>query len=226
MRPPSEPTKQVRRIIMHRHGHTQSGDGSDGSAPSEAWLFLQAIRSNPIPKIVNPETKAKADREELERLAQFSSNHAEALRRLDAAEAEARHERELLEWAAKISANSESKLYALQRQEAAEREAWRARKTLPNGCVRAPMIQASTHAPPKDSPMAVNGLQTAAQLPRILPQGNPQVLPMSLRRSPIAQRVPPGKHRRETARQLVGAARGKPPPPPRHTPAQPVFPYI
>jgi len=110
---------------MHRDGQDQCSDGSDGSAPSEAWLFLQAIKGNPIPKLINPETKARAEREELERLAQFSSSHAEALHRLDAAEAEARHERELLEWAAKISTDCERKLHAIEQREAVERDAWR-----------------------------------------------------------------------------------------------------
>jgi len=110
---------------MHRNGQNQSGDGSDGSAPSEAWLFLQAIKGNPIPKIINPEARAKAEREDLERLAQYSSSHAEALSRLQAADAKARDEREALEWAAKISTDCERKLRALEEREAAEREAWR-----------------------------------------------------------------------------------------------------
>jgi hypothetical protein len=75
----------------------QAEDGSDGAPPSEAWLFAQAILGNPIPRIVSPEAKARAEREELERLAQFSSRHAQELRRLQTAEAEARRKRELLD---------------------------------------------------------------------------------------------------------------------------------
>ncbi|MBI3836669.1 MAG: hypothetical protein HY288_01880 [Planctomycetia bacterium] len=32
------------------------------SAPSEAWLFAQAILGKPIPRIVSPEAKARAKR--------------------------------------------------------------------------------------------------------------------------------------------------------------------
>jgi hypothetical protein len=109
---------------MHRNLRKQPCDGSDGSPPSEAWLFAQAILGKPIPRIVSPETAARAKREELERLAQFSSRHAGELRSLQAAEAQARHDRELLEWAAQISTECERKLRPLQRQEAEEREAW------------------------------------------------------------------------------------------------------
>ena len=110
---------------MYRNPPKSPGDGSDGSAPSEAWLFAQAILGKPIPKIVRPETKAQAEREELERLAQFSSRHADELRRLQATEAEARHNREILEWAAGISTRAEEEVRAMQRKEAEEREAWR-----------------------------------------------------------------------------------------------------
>ena len=101
------------------------GDGSDGQAPTESWLFAQAIQGKPIPKIVRPEVLARAKRAELEKLAQFSSRHADELSRLRYVEAEARHDRELLEWAAQISTEAEDKLRALQQKEASEREAWR-----------------------------------------------------------------------------------------------------
>jgi hypothetical protein len=110
---------------MHRNLPKQPGDGSDGSPPSEAWLFSQAILGKPIPRIVSPEAKARAKREELERQAQFSSRHAEELRRLQATDAEARHDRELLEWTAQISTRAEDKLRALQQKEAEAREGWR-----------------------------------------------------------------------------------------------------
>jgi hypothetical protein len=111
--------------IMHRNLSQQPGDGSDGSPPSEAWLFAQAILGKPIPRIVSPETAARAEREELARLARFSTRHAEDLRRLQNADAKTRHDREVLEWAAKISTKAEDELRALQRTEAEEREAWR-----------------------------------------------------------------------------------------------------
>jgi hypothetical protein len=94
-------------------------------APTEAWLFAQAVFGKPIPKIVRPEVLARAKRAELEEWAQFSSRHAAELRRLRFAEAKARHDRELLEFAAQISTKSADELRALQRKEAAEREAWR-----------------------------------------------------------------------------------------------------
>ena len=98
---------------------------ADETAPTEAWLFARLIRGEPIPPIINPEARARAKREELERLAQFSSRHAEQLSRIKIAEAEARRERESLEWAARISTRAEEKLRALQQREAEEREAWR-----------------------------------------------------------------------------------------------------
>jgi hypothetical protein len=111
--------------IMYRNLPKSPGDGYDGLAPSETWLFAQAILGKPIPRIVSPERKARAERENLERLAQFSSRHADELRRLQSAEAKARHDRELLEWAAGISTRAEHELRALQRKESEDREAWR-----------------------------------------------------------------------------------------------------
>ncbi len=110
---------------MNRAFNANSGVPRDGSPPSEAWLFAQAILGKPIPRIVSPERKARAEREELQRLALFSTRHADELRKLEAAEAAARHDREILEWAAGISTEAEAKLRALQRKEAEEREAWR-----------------------------------------------------------------------------------------------------
>jgi hypothetical protein len=100
-------------------------DGSDGSVPSEARLFAQALLGKPIPRIVSPESKARADCEELERLAQFSTRHAQELHRLQATEAQALHDREVLEFAAQISTQAAGKLRANERKEVEEREAWR-----------------------------------------------------------------------------------------------------
>lgn len=110
---------------MYRNLRKQPVDGFDGSPPSEAWLFAQAILGKPISRIVSPEARSRAEREELQRLAPFSSRHAEELRRLQAAEAEARHDREVLEWAAQISTEAADKLRALRCKEAEEREACR-----------------------------------------------------------------------------------------------------
>jgi hypothetical protein len=110
---------------MNRRSPHQPGDGSDGLAPSESWLFAQAVLGKPIPRIIDPATKAAVERAELERLAQFSSFHAEALSRLNREQTEARHRRELLEWAAKISDGAVAELRAIERKEAAERDAWR-----------------------------------------------------------------------------------------------------
>ena len=98
---------------------------ADDTPPSETWLFAQLMLGQPIPRIVSPQAKAKAHREELERLSRFSSRHAEELRKLESAEAEARRDRERWEWAARISTRAAEELRALQRKEAEEREGWR-----------------------------------------------------------------------------------------------------
>ena len=110
---------------MHRNSARQAGDDSDGSPPSEAWLFAQAVLGMPIPRFANPKTAGASKREELERLAQFSSRHAEELRKLQSDEITEADNRELLEWAAQISTRTEDTLRALQWKEAEEREAWR-----------------------------------------------------------------------------------------------------
>jgi hypothetical protein len=92
--------------------------------PREAWLFAQAILGRPTPHVLSPQDQAKSRRAELERLAQFSSRHAQAMRELQASEAQARRDRELLEWAAGISTEAERKLRTLQRKETEERRAW------------------------------------------------------------------------------------------------------
>jgi hypothetical protein len=110
---------------MHRNLPSQPGDGSDGKAPTEAWLFAQAVRGKPIPRIVRPEVLARAKRAELEERAPFSSRHAAELRSLQSDEAQASHDRELLEFRAQISTKAADELRAMERQEAEEREAWR-----------------------------------------------------------------------------------------------------
>ena len=110
---------------MNRYHQHEFSEAAEETAPTEAWLFAQALLGKPIPKIVSPEARARTKREELERLAQYSPNHAEQLRRLRRAEDDARNEQELLEFAVKISPRAEATLAALVREETAEREAWR-----------------------------------------------------------------------------------------------------
>ena len=110
---------------MDHHSSAGSELPTDGSPPSEAWLFAQVLYGKPLPRIVSPEAKARAKREELERLAPSSARHAEELRTLQATEAAARNDRKLWEWCARISTRAEETLLAMQRKEAAEREAWR-----------------------------------------------------------------------------------------------------
>jgi hypothetical protein len=107
-----------------RNSQTDNRANSDESPPSEAALYSLLIQGKPIAPIINPERRARAAREELERLARFSRRHAEQLRKLESADARARHDREILEWAARISTRAAGELRALERREADEREAW------------------------------------------------------------------------------------------------------
>ena len=107
---------------MDRNSRKATTDGADGSPPTAAWLFAQAIQGKPIPNAFRAKAEARAKREQLEWLASISSRHEEQLRRLLNAEAEARHQRELLEWLATISEEHEWKLRTLLREEANARE--------------------------------------------------------------------------------------------------------
>ncbi len=109
---------------MDRYKKTR--DVAGVSQPSEGWLFAQAILGRPIPRMMPPEAQAKAQREELGRLARFSYRQAKELRELQSAEANARRDRELLEWAAQISAEAEDKLRAIQQIEARDSRTWHA----------------------------------------------------------------------------------------------------
>jgi hypothetical protein len=100
--------------------YTKSTDMASDSPPSEAWLFAQSILGRPIPRMMPPEAKAKAQREDLGRRARFSHRHAEELRRRQSTEANARRDRELMEWAAQISTEAKDKLRAIQQIEAQE----------------------------------------------------------------------------------------------------------
>jgi hypothetical protein len=104
-------------------GYRNTATGTGDSAPSEAWLFAQAILGKPVPNPYRARDEARAEREQLEWLAQISPGHAVELRKLQSAAAEARRERELLVWAAGISTKAEAKLRTLLREEAEVREA-------------------------------------------------------------------------------------------------------
>jgi hypothetical protein len=75
---------------MNRNFGDSSGLPADGSAPSEAWLFAQAILGKPIPDF-SQHLPATADsrRRQLELLAESSAEVAEELRLLDGEEAKA-----------------------------------------------------------------------------------------------------------------------------------------
>ena len=108
---------------MVRNLSKQTGDSSDSAAPSVAWLFAQCILGKPIPDPAAAARCARADREQLEWLAQISTTHAEQLRRLQGAEGEARHQRELLEWPAQISTEHAAELRRLKVEEYEAQEA-------------------------------------------------------------------------------------------------------
>jgi hypothetical protein len=86
--------------------------------PTEAWLFAQVLLGRPIPPIVGPEAKARAERQDLECRAAYSPRHAAKLRSVQAAETEARRKRAVLEWAAQISPDAEAELQKLRQRDA------------------------------------------------------------------------------------------------------------
>ena len=93
-----------------------------GSPPSEAWLFAQTLLGNPIPNPRAAAERAHAEREQLEWLAQISTEHEDQLRNRACADGEARRQREQLEWLAAISEEHERTLVALRRAEALARQ--------------------------------------------------------------------------------------------------------
>lgn len=109
---------------MQGHLRELRGEGTSGLPRNEARSLPPALSSTPVSSTLSPATQAVAKRQQLQGLAEFSSRHAEELRKLQAAQAQSRHCRELLEWAAQISTRAEEKLRALQGREAREREAW------------------------------------------------------------------------------------------------------
>jgi hypothetical protein len=106
--------------------YTKTADVAGDWPASEAWLFARAILGKPIPRVVRPEVKARAQRAELEGRAQFSAQHAQERRTLQASEREAQRTRQLLEWAAQISTEAQGKLRTIQQIEEQDRRAWHA----------------------------------------------------------------------------------------------------
>lgn len=100
------------------------GAPTDGSPPSAAWLFAQQLLGKPIPNPASAAIEARRKREQLEWLAQISSEHAIELRRLQSQDAEANRKREQLEWLATISTEHERQLRNVLREEADLREAY------------------------------------------------------------------------------------------------------
>jgi len=81
---------------------------TDAAAPSESWLFAQAILGKPIPDPQAAAKRAQADRELLERLATFSTRHEIQLRQLLSEEAAAREAQTPNPWAPAPSAAQEA----------------------------------------------------------------------------------------------------------------------
>jgi hypothetical protein len=88
---------------MDSYFRKRSGDGSDGSPPSEAWLFAQAVLGKPVPSASRAEADARARREHLEWLAAISPEDARRVRGRLSEEADAKAKQELLEWVAQVS---------------------------------------------------------------------------------------------------------------------------
>jgi hypothetical protein len=103
----------------------QNSLSCEGVAPSEAWLFAQAILGNSIPDPRASAERARHDRELLEFAASISDRCRDELRRLRDDEAQSRRSRELLEWLAPMSEKHERELRALQHEEADARDAQR-----------------------------------------------------------------------------------------------------
>jgi hypothetical protein len=78
-------------------GNDPTTQWAGGSPPSEAWLVGQALLGKPIPNPFRAEAEARAERKNLEWLAQLLPKYEDELRKLEFAEAEARRERKMLE---------------------------------------------------------------------------------------------------------------------------------
>jgi hypothetical protein len=94
-----------------------------GTVPSEAWLFAQAILGRSIPSPAAAAAEERTKRELLDWLADISPEHDRQRRARLAAEADAAAKRRQLEWLAQISTRHEVEWRRLLAAEAAEREA-------------------------------------------------------------------------------------------------------
>jgi hypothetical protein len=104
--------------MHHRSRSSNIAGAADRSAPTEAWLFAQAILGNPIPDPRAAAAHSRHERELLEFAASISGRAREVIQRSRHDEAQLRHDRELLEWLAPISEEHECELRELQRHEA------------------------------------------------------------------------------------------------------------
>lgn len=85
-------------------------DRRSGSRVIERSPFVRAIQGESTSSAENSGVKALTERQELERLARFSSRHADGLRSLKVAESDTRRDRQRLGWCAQFSTESEAKL--------------------------------------------------------------------------------------------------------------------
>jgi hypothetical protein len=108
--------------MYHRSRSASIAGPADGSAPTAAWLFAQAILGNPIPDPRAEAERSRHERELLEFAESISDRARDELRRVQAEEAQVRRDRELLEWVAPISEKRERELRELQREEAEARQ--------------------------------------------------------------------------------------------------------
>ena len=108
---------------MRNFGKGTVTEEVDGSPPSEAWLFAQALLGKSVPNPAAAAAESKANREQLEWLASISTTHERQLRSLQSQEGEAKATRERLEWLASISSRHERQLRSLLTAEAEARQA-------------------------------------------------------------------------------------------------------
>ncbi len=88
---------------MDPYFRKRPADGSDGSPPSEAWLFAQSLLGKPVPCPFRAEADARARREHLEWLAQISPEDARRVRGRLSEDVDIKAQQDLLEWVAEIS---------------------------------------------------------------------------------------------------------------------------
>lgn len=111
-----------------KYGRRKGDVRESVSLPSETDLFVEAITGRLFADPDEAARRASKEREQLEWLAQISTEHAAELRKLENAEANARRSRESLVWEAEIYNEAEAELHRVLREEAAAqraRERWK-----------------------------------------------------------------------------------------------------